>query len=82
MQANDEMLPHVLMGDVTRCAIMKSRKLADRFQLRKLLRFFEDGLGHGGENVRNLIDASFAENLHGEDQALATIKSLSGTLLM
>ena len=83
MQDNDgEMLPHLLMADFARFAVANAQDLPSRFHLKKLLDCLEDGLRSGDENVRDLIGASFAWNLQGEDsKAIDVIKQASGPLL-
>lgn len=57
---NDELLPHVLFGEVTRW-------LVDRGPLPEILAVLERHFGAGDVHVRNLIGASFLENLLGDN---------------
>src|SRR5262245_36530767 len=77
---NDELLPHVLMGAVTRFAIAESSKPQSR-ELVTLLRYLEDGLQKGSEEITELIVVSFVENLVGEKIATESLKPLMGPLL-
>ena len=58
----DELLPHVLFGDFTRFAIDAWRS-GNSDLLGRCLDFLERALVEGDERVRNLITASFVENV-------------------
>ena len=59
---NDEILPHVFLGDVTRYV------LADGIQRRELVRFLDDRFTKGEKDIRDLIAVSFIENLESEEE--------------
>jgi len=81
LAANDTLLPHVFMGDVTRFAIVEAEKPGSRGSLATLLGHFEDGLRTGSDEVRELIVVSFVENLMGETTGLKALKPLMGPSL-
>jgi hypothetical protein len=61
MSFYDELLPHVLMGDITRWAEYHA---ADSLPLvRHLLEEFEKSYASGEDDVRELLTVSFLENL-------------------
>jgi hypothetical protein len=62
VQTHDDLLPHVLFGDFTRFVIEAWRN-GDRALLRRCLDFLERALVEGDERVKNLIIASFIENV-------------------
>src|SRR5690348_12854862 len=72
LRENDELLPHVLMGDFTRWYIQLFRdsqnesglSMATRRELDGVSRFLEDEWEQGYPEVRELLVASFLENLH------------------
>jgi hypothetical protein len=78
---NDTLLPHVFMGDVTRFAVAETADATGQAALARLMGYLEDGLKGGGEEVKELISASFVENLLGEKAALQRLKSLMGPSL-
>jgi len=72
---NDELLPHVLFGDVTRYAADLARGGGDDAVLDHLLSDLDSALGSGQDDeVANLIWVSFVENAQGvagdEEEAL------------
>jgi hypothetical protein len=77
----DGLLPHVLMGDVTRWVVHRfSADAADR-TLREVLEFIEsDFEGAPGED-RELVTASFLENLPQSGQDGAGVRALLGPAL-
>jgi hypothetical protein len=78
---NDEVLPHVFMGDVTRFIIAAAeRKNADSM-LPKLINFLEVQLATGGDEIENLISVSFIENLTGEVEAISVLIPMMGPCL-
>jgi hypothetical protein len=78
---NDEVLPHVFFGDVTRY-IVKGFDLRspNRAEACQLLALFERGLEEGDEDVDNLICVSFLEGLPVEEQ-YHRIRGAMGPLL-
>jgi hypothetical protein len=78
---NGELLPHVFMGDVTRWAIAHASRLDFQDAVGRLLNSLEDGLRSGSPEVRELILASFVENLIGERVAVEQLNHLMGPKL-
>jgi hypothetical protein len=77
LQENDELLPHVFFGEVTRFVVTEARKAAAHdSSIARLLHEFEKGLEEGPEEVRELISVSFVENLCGEREAVKVLKPL------
>jgi len=65
---NDELLPHVFFGDVTRWI------LADRPGRIQVVKFLDQHISGGNSDIENLIAVSFIENLESQEeleQALA-----------
>jgi hypothetical protein len=60
----DELLPHVLFGDVTRYAAALARR-GDLDDLNGLLSDLDHALGDSDDEVDNLISVSFVENAQG-----------------
>jgi len=76
-----EVLPHVLMGDVTRFAIRKceetraenaSRRSDAELLVKNLLAFLEDAYSREGGEVGELISVSFLELLPRPDEGSAS----------
>jgi hypothetical protein len=84
-----ELLPHLMMADTTRWLIMLFRRAkeggsnsgADMAQLQTVLAFIEDQLTTGDDPARDLIGASFLENLWQADEDYDAIKELLGPSL-
>ena len=67
-----ELLPHVLMGEITRLVIKNvGREQVD--WLPKLLQQLEVGLESGNDDIAELVGVSFVENLVGENAAIQTL---------
>lgn len=77
---NDNVLPHVLMGDVTRFAIAATLA-GNREMLSRLLKCLDNHLRTGSDELKELIVVSFVENLIGETAALEVMKPLMGSTL-
>ena len=77
----EEVLPHVLMGDVTRLAISAATAQRNDELLARLLGFLELKLGSTDEVAENIVLVSFIENLAGEAAALEVMKPMMGPLL-
>jgi len=75
---NDELLPHVLMGDVTRYVISQTENKSTPV-ITKLLDFFEQTLDD--EEIEELISVSFVENLFGEDNTIKALRPIMGPKL-
>jgi hypothetical protein len=75
-----ELLPHVLMGEVTRLVVASvSHEQAD--WLPALLKQLEAGLVSGDGDIAELIGVSFVENLSGENAALKNLVPAMGEAL-
>ena len=68
LKDNDEMLPHVFFGDLTR-VVVNMQKMSDENQryddhdLDAILQYLEEGIKSTSPEIRELISASFIENL-------------------
>nr|WP_298719868.1 hypothetical protein [uncultured Steroidobacter sp.] len=71
---NDELLPHVFFGDVTRFAIENAAAPS----VASLLALLDEALADADEEVREVVAASFVENLVGETAALKLMKPKMG----
>lgn len=69
----DENLPHVFFGDVTRFAIAETARDGEHDALARLLGKLESGLRDGPAEVKDLVIASFVENLCGETRAISVL---------
>jgi hypothetical protein len=78
----DGLLPHVMMGDITRWVIRKFN--ADRSDptLRQVLKFIEDACSQAEFEDRGIIIVSFLENLPRVGEKDAEIRSLLGPSLL
>ena len=81
IEDNRSLLPHVLMGDVTRFVGGEGRSAPTPESTRALLDCLEEGLLCGGKDIKELILASFAENLIGEATTLRELRPLMGPTL-
>jgi hypothetical protein len=77
----DGLLPHVLMGDVTRWVVHRFHADASDTTLQQVLDFIEDAFEHANGEDRELIAASFLENLPRPTQADAGVRDLLGPAL-
>jgi hypothetical protein len=71
---NDEVLPHLLMSDVTRWLITHGPVGA-------VLAVLEDHFARGGPAVRDVLLASFLENLEADEPAHDRIRAALGPRL-
>lgn len=76
---NDTLLPHVFMGDVTRYIL--AERARDVESIKRVLGFFESELASKDPAVRELIGASFVENLNGEQKARMELEQYMGSRL-
>ena len=81
IEDNDELLPHVFMGAVTRFAIAKTVEGRNQPALQRLLAFLEEQANSGSDSIRELIGVSFVENLTGENTALNAMLPMLGPAL-
>lgn len=63
LENNDEILPHVLLGDVTRFVIDTYRR-SNTELLGRTLDFLEEAVSASDEKLQELVIVSFLENLH------------------
>ncbi len=70
IEDNDEILPHVFMGDITRYV------LSDGLQRQELVRCLDDALRKGGEEIQNLIAVSFVENLESDEELERALRNV------
>ena len=77
---NDELLPHVFFGDVTRYVVqqVRSGKTDSLISVEHILRVLEQYAVSGNEYAEELIAVSFIENLVEYDDVLAGLKGLIG----
>ena len=88
LQENDELLPHVLMGDFTRFVLRMFHESIDEQPVTKCKRdilvtsldFLEEALATGDSDVVELISLSFLENL-ADQEDLDQLKPLFGPRL-
>ena len=81
-----ELLPHVLLGDITRYVLaLYTRGSAGgvpfRLEVREILDFLEDSFVEGNQEVRELISVSFLENLPRPGENGSQIGELLGEQL-
>lgn len=76
-----QLLPHVLMGDVTRAVVAVADDGRCPEWLIHLLGQLEDALMTRSQGVAVLVGVSFIENLCGEQKALATLRPRMGLAL-
>ncbi len=82
-----EVLPHVFLGDVTRHVIAlvgapaSEVSLAVRREVKTILDTMEHGYATGSPEVRELIAASFLENLPAKEEPGSEIRGMVGPSL-
>ena len=82
----DEMLPHVLMADVSRAALTlaedaQSGSASAEIALKRLVDELERGLQSGGDAVEELVVVSFLENMDDEDPRFGLLEENFGPQL-
>ena len=89
LRNNDQLLPHVFMGDLTRFVVdlhaeslQKTAEASSSQILRTILRALESGMESGDEGVKELIGVSFLENLDPDSLNYAQLKLLLGEELL
>lgn len=79
---HDEVLPHVLLGDLVR---FLSREVelrgAQSGALQQAMLLLEEGMASGEPRLQELIAVSFLENLDSADGSFSTIRMLFGPRL-
>jgi hypothetical protein len=89
---NNQLLPHVFMGDVTRFVIttcQQSQELRRRATsasgleaiIRRITSILEEALTSGPEATKELVAVSFVENLAGEDATIGALEPFLGPAL-
>ena len=79
---NDELLSHVLMGDLTRYSIElyraghKRGDEASREKLDKVLKILDEGIQSADSNLQELISVSFLENLGQAEEDYDNLRAL------
>jgi hypothetical protein len=79
----EELLPHVLMAEITRFIVKLANKVIknkkdDNLKLSVILDHFENALNEGNEELTNIIVVSFLENLETDIPAYSFLKSQFG----
>jgi hypothetical protein len=74
---NGEVLPHVILGDVTRF-VHEALKRGDRSTVRRILAVLERAFVSRDQDARELVSASFLENLEPGAGELRTLTALAG----
>lgn len=77
----DEVLPHVLMGEIARFVIASTASNESPVWRANLLQQLEAGIESGGSEVAEMIGVSFVEILCGENVALAALLPAMGDAL-
>lgn len=77
----DALLPHVLMGDVTRWVINEFETDGQSEVLRAVLEFIESSFRDGRDHERELVAVSFLENLPRRDEEGSQLRRLLGPYL-
>ena len=71
----DELLPHVFMGEITRQII------SGNLQRQKIVEHLSEAFRTGDEEVKNLIAASFIENIETEEELEFALKGVKESAL-
>lgn len=77
----DGLLPHVLMADITRWVVEHFRTVGQEGLLREVLGFIEASFEAAQEHERELIIASFLENLPRAGEEGAALRDRLGPAL-
>lgn len=78
---DDGLLPHVLMGDVTRWVVVRFHQDPNDSTLRQILSFIETAFERANHDDRELVAVSFLENLPRVGQKDADIRTILGPAL-
>jgi hypothetical protein len=85
LKDNDELLPHVFMGDVTRfvvaAAAAGSARPKDWAEAQRVVALLEEALASKEPSVENLIAASFVENLEPDEPGFSRVVDTFGSRL-
>ncbi|MEX1207537.1 MAG: hypothetical protein WEE36_02890 [Acidimicrobiia bacterium] len=77
----DALLPHVLMGDLTRWVVSEFETHGESGLLREVLDFIESSYSHGDDHEQEPIAVSFLENLPRPDENASKLRALLGPSL-
>ena len=77
LESNGEILPHVFFGDVTRYVEARVN-CGDTETVKQILAVFEDAVSSSDAQARDLIGASFLENLETDALLFSTLAELAG----
>jgi hypothetical protein len=77
----DGLLPHVLLGEVTRWIVAEFAGSGPSVGLRNILEFIESSFRSGSNDGRELIAVSFLENLPRREESSSEILNLLGPQL-
>ena len=72
----DELLMHVLFGDITRFAVSLYKKNSNDETLKKLLLILDEGFTTSDKKLQELISVSFLENLDQSEDYYNGIKDM------
>jgi hypothetical protein len=79
---NDDILPHVLLGDLVRFLSREVEVHGDEsVTLKQAMRLLESGMGSADARLQELVAVSFLENLDPADASFRTISELFGPKL-
>ena len=80
---NNEILPHMFFGDVTRYVVQQvhSGAMGPSKPVGRILEVLEHCMASGDEQVKELVSVSFIENLVEHDDVLARLKGMMGASL-
>lgn len=78
---NGKILSHPFFGDLTQYITELSHHDDKKTQLKNIINFLEEAMNSPDELVKDLIVASFIENLERDDPGFNTIKAMFGPAL-
>ena len=82
IERNDELLQHVLLGDLTRFVLSEADTHGqDSFVLRQIMPLLEAAMGSDDEKLQELIAVSFLENVLPEDGGFEAVRAWFGPKL-
>jgi hypothetical protein len=77
---NDELLPHMFFGDVTRYVVQQvhSGEMGPSTPVGRIFDSLERFMAFGDDQVKELVSVSFIENLAAYDDVLTVLRGLLG----
>lgn len=81
LEDNNCLLSYVFMSDITRFVIGKAISSDQLSDVQVILDTIESELSKGDDEFKNLVLASFVENLFGEEIAITKIYPMMGPIL-